>query len=239
MIIGAPKEIKEQEQRVALLPAAAEQLKRHGHSVVVQKNAGFGAGYADQDYVKAGAEIVDSAEEVFKRADMIVKVKEPLPAEFPLLRKGQILFTYLHLAASKPLTEALLKSGVTGIAYETIQVNNRLPLLEPMSEVAGRMSVVMGANYLAKYNGGSGVLLGGVPGVLPGRVVVVGGGTSGVNALRMAMGLGADVTILDVDVDRLRFLDLAMDNLHTLYSCAANVMELMPHFALLMGAVML
>jgi alanine dehydrogenase len=239
MIIGVPKEIKEQEQRVALLPAAAEQLKRRGHSVVVQKNAGHGAGYPDQDYVKAGAEIVDSAEEVFKRADMIVKVKEPLPAEFPLLRKGQILFTYLHLAASKPLTEALLKSGVTAIAYETIQVNNRLPLLEPMSEVAGRMSVVMGANYLAKHNGGSGVLLGGVPGVRPGRVVVVGGGTSGVNALRMAKGLGADVSILDIDVERLRFLDLAMDNLHTVYSSEANLNELMPECDLLIGAVLL
>jgi len=239
MIIGVPKEIKEQEQRVALLPSAAEQLKRRGHLVVVEKNAGFGAGYPDEDYVKAGAEIVDRAEEVFQRADMIVKVKEPLKAEFPLLRKGQILFTYLHLAASKPLTDALLKSGVTGVAYETIQVNNRLPLLEPMSEVAGRMSVVMGANYLAKHNGGSGVLLGGVPGVLPGRVVVVGGGTSGVNAMRMAKGLGADVTILDIDVERLRYLDLTIDNLHTLYSSEANLNELMPDCDLLIGAVLL
>ena len=170
---------------------------------------------------------------------MIVKVKEPLKAEFPLLRKGQILFTYLHLAASKPLTEALLKSGVTGVAYETIQVNHRLPLLEPMSEIAGRMSVVMGANFLAKHNGGSGVLLGGVPGVLPGRVVVLGGGTSGVNAMRMAKGLGADVTILDVDVERLRFLDITMDSLHTLYSSEANLNELMPDCDLLIGAVLL
>src|SRR5712672_2859813 len=239
MIIGVPKEIKEQEQRVALLPSLTNQLTRHGHSVLVQKNAGLGAGYPDEDYVKAGAEIVDSAAEVFTRADMIVKVKEALPAEFPLLRKGQILFTYLHLAASKPLTDALLKSGVTAIAYETIQVNSRLPLLEPMSEVAGRMSVVMGANYLAKHNGGSGVLLGGVPGVLPGRVVVVGGGTSGVNAMRMAKGLGADVTILDIDVERLRFLDVAMDNFHTLYSNEANLDELMPDCDLLIGAVLL
>jgi alanine dehydrogenase len=239
MIIGVPKEIKEQEQRVALLPSAADQLKRRGHSVIVQKNAGVGSGYLDDEYKKAGAEIVESAEEVFKRAEMIVKVKEPLPAEFPLLRKGQILFTYLHLAASKPLTEALLKSGVTGIAYETIQVNGRLPLLEPMSEVAGRMSVVMGANFLAKHNGGSGVLLGGVPGVLPGRVVVIGGGTSGVNALRMAKGLGADVTILDIDVERLRFLDLAMEDLHTLYSSDANLNYLMPDCDLLIGAVLL
>jgi alanine dehydrogenase len=239
MVIGVPKEIKEQEQRVALLPSAVEQLKRRGHTVLVEKNAGVGSGYPDEDYVKAGAEIVDQAKDVFARADMIVKVKEPLPAEFSLLRKGQILFTYLHLAASKPLTEALLKSGVTAIAYETIQVGNRLPLLEPMSEVAGRMSVVMGANFLAKYNGGSGVLLGGVPGVLPGRVVVVGGGTSGVNAARMAMGLGAEVIILDVDLERLRYLDLAMEKAHTLYSSEANLNELMPGCDLLIGAVLL
>jgi len=239
MIIGVPKEIKEQEQRVALLPSATQQLTKRGHSVLVEKGAGVGSGYPDEAYKKAGAEIVDLAKDVFARADMIVKVKEPLPAEFPLLRKGQILFTYLHLAASKPLTDALLKSGAIGIAYETIQIGNRLPLLEPMSEIAGRMSVVMGAYFLAKYNGGSGVLLGGVPGVLPGRVVVIGGGTSGVNAMRMAQGLGADVTILDIDVERLRFLDLAMDNLHTLYSSEANLMELMPDCDLLIGAVLL
>jgi len=239
MIIGVPKEIKEQEQRVALLPSLTNQLTRHGHSVLVERNAGLGSGYPDQDYVKAGAEIVEQAKEVFARADMIVKVKEPLKAEFPLLRKGQILFTYLHLAASKSLTEALLKSGVTGVAYETIQVDHRLPLLEPMSEIAGRMSVVMGANFLAKYNGGSGVLLGGVPGVLPGRVVILGGGTSGVNALRMAKGLGADATILDIDVERLRFLDIAIENLHTLYSNEANLDELMPDCDLLIGAVLL
>ena len=239
MIIGVPKEIKEQEQRVALLPSLTNQLTRHGHSVLVERNAGLGSGYPDQDYVKAGAEIVEQAKEVFARADMIVKVKEPLKAEFPLLRRGQILFTYLHLAASKSLTEALLKSGVTGVAYETIQVDHRLPLLEPMSEIAGRMSVVMGANFLAKYNGGSGVLLGGVPGVLPGRVVILGGGTSGVNALRMAKGLGADATILDVDVERLRFLDIAIENLHTLYSNEANLDDLMPECDLLIGAVLL
>ena len=239
MIIGVPKEIKEQEQRVALLPSLTNQLTRHGHSVLVERNAGLGSGYPDQDYVKAGAEIVEQAKEVFARADMIVKVKEPLKAEFPLLRRGQILFTYLHLAASKSLTEALLKSGVTGVAYETIQVDHRLPLLEPMSEIAGRMSVVMGANFLAKYNGGSGVLLGGVPGVLPGRVVILGGGTSGVNALRMAKGLGADATILDVDVERLRFLDIAIENLHTLYSNEANLDDLMPDCDLLIGAVLL
>ena len=239
MIIGVPREIKEQEQRVALLPSGTNELTKHGHSVVVERDAGLGSGYSDQDYIKAGAEIVEQAKDVFGRADMIVKVKEPLKAEFSLLRRGQILFTYLHLAASKPLTEALLKSGVTGVAYETIQVDHRLPLLEPMSEIAGRMSVVMGANFLAKYNGGSGVLLGGVPGVLPGRVVIVGGGTSGVNALRMAKGLGADVTILDIDVERLRFLDIAIENLHTLYSNEANLDDLMPDCDLLIGSVLL
>src|SRR6202011_5681505 len=151
MIIGVPKEIKEQEQRIALVPSAAELLTKRGHTGLGEKNGGVGSGYPDEEYRKAGAEIVDFAKDIFARADMIVKVKEPLPAELPLLRKGQILFTYLHLAASKPLTEALLKSGFTAIAYETIQVGNRLPLLEPMSEIAGRMSVVMGAYYLAKY----------------------------------------------------------------------------------------
>jgi len=239
MIIGVPKEVKEQEQRVALLPSAVRQLTRRGHSVVVQKNAGIGSGYPDDEYIKAGAEIVDQAKEVFARGDMVVKVKEPLEAEFPLLRTGQILFTYLHLAASKSLTEALLKSGVTAVAYETIQIDHRLPLLEPMSEIAGRMSAVMGANFLAKYNGGSGVLVGGVPGVLPGRVVVVGGGTSGVNAARMATGLRAEVTILDIDLERLRYLDLAMEETNTLYSSEANLYDLMPDCDLLIGAVLL
>jgi len=238
MVIGVPKEIKEQERRIALVPSAAELLTKRGHTVLVEKNGGVGSGYPDEEYRKAGAEIVDLAKDVFARADMIVKVKEPLPAEFPLLRKGQILFTYLHLAASKPLTEALLKSGVVGIAYETIQVGNRLPLLEPMSEIAGRMSVVMGAYFLAKHNGGSGVLLGGVPGVLPGRVVVIGGGTAGVNAARMATGLGADVTILEVDLERMRFLDITMGSAHTLYSSESHLRELMPNVDLLIGAVL-
>ena len=239
MIIGVPKEIKEQERRIALVPSAAEQLTKRGHTVLVEKNGGIGSGYPDEEYKKAGAEIVDLAKDVFARADMIVKVKEPLPGEFPLLRKGQILFTYLHLAASKALTDALLKSGVTAIAYETIQIGNRLPLLEPMSEIAGRMSVVMGAYFLAKHNGGSGVLLGGVPGVLPGRVVVIGGGTAGVNAARMATGLGADVTILEVDLERMRFLDITMGSAHTLYSSESHLRELMPNVDLLIGAVLL
>jgi len=238
VIIGVPKEIKEQERRIALVPSAAEQLTKRGHAVLVEKNGGIGSGYPDEEYKKAGAEIVDLATDVFARADMIVKVKEPLPAEFPLLRKGQILFTYLHLAASKALTDALLKSGVTAIAYETIQIGNRLPLLEPMSEIAGRMSVVMGAYFLAKHNGGSGVLLGGVPGVLPERVVVIGGGTAGVNAARMATGLGADVTILEVDLERMRFLDITMGSAHTLYSSESHLRELMPNVDLIIGAVL-
>src|SRR5213596_3708867 len=238
MIIGVPKETKEQEQRVALLPSAANQLSRRGHLVTVEKNAGVGSGYPDEEYIKAGAEIFDQAKEVFARTDMIVKVKEPREAELPLLRKGQILFTYLHLAASKALTDALLKSGVTAIAYETIQIGNRLPLLEPMSEIAGRMSVVMGAYFLAKHNGGSGTLLGGVPGVLPGRVVVLGGGASGINAARMATGLGADVTILEVDLERMRFLDITLHTAHTLYSSEAHIMDLLPTVDLLIGAVL-
>src|SRR5947209_976626 len=238
MIIGVPKEIKEQENRVGLLPSTAAALAKRGHTVLVQKNAGIGSGYPDEMYTKAGGQIVDDAGDLFSRAEMIVKVKEPLPAEYGLLRKGQILFTYLHLAASKPLTDALLTSGVTGVAYETIQVGNKLPLLEPMSEIAGRMATVMGAYYLAKHNGGSGVLLGGVPGVLPGRVVVLGGGTSGVNAARMAVGLGADVTILEVDLERMRFLDITMNNADTLYSNEANLYDLMPGCDLLIGAVL-
>src|SRR6188768_3267564 len=238
MIIGVPEEIKEQEHRVGLVPSTASTLTRRGHKVLVQKSAGAGAGYTDQNYVDVGATIIDTAEEVFRQAEMIVKVKEPLKAEYGLLRKGQILFTYLHLAAGRTLTEALLASGVTGVAYETIQVGNKLPLLEPMSEIAGRMSVVMGAYYLAKHNGGNGVLIGGVPGVLPGKVVVIGGGTSGVNAARMAIGLAADVIILEVDGERMRFLDLTMPNVNTLYSNEANLTELLPTTDLLIGAVL-
>lgn len=238
MIIGAPREIKAQENRVGLVPAGAFQLTRRGHRVLVEKNAGAGSGYLDEEYVRAGAELVETHAEVFERAEMIVKVKEPLPEEYTLLRPQQILFTYLHLAASRPLTEALAKSHCTAIAYETVEVNRRLPLLEPMSEIAGRMSIIVGGYFLAKHCGGKGVLLGGVPGVLPGKVVVIGGGTSGVNAARMATGLGADVTILEVDVERMRFLDITMQGAHTLYSSPAHVMELLPTVDLLIGAVL-
>jgi alanine dehydrogenase len=238
MIIGVPKEIKEQEYRIALLPSAAYQLIKRGHQVVVERGAGAGAGYPDADYERAGARMEANHRSVFDQADLIVKVKEPLPAEYPLLRSGQLLFTYLHLAADRGLTEALMKSGVTAMAYETIEVNRRLPLLEPMSEIAGRMSILVGGYFLAKHNGGSGVLLGGVPGVLPGRVVVLGGGTSGINAARMAQGMGADVTILEVDLERMRFLDITLHTAHTLYSSEAHLLELLPAVDLLIGAVL-
>ena len=223
---------------MALLPSAAYQLIKRGHTVIVERNAGTGAGYPNADYEQAGATLVDAHAAVFARADLIVKVKEPLPEEYPLLRPGQILFTYLHLAADKALTEALMKSGITGIAYETIEVNRRLPLLEPMSEIAGRMSILVGGYFLAKHNGGSGMLLGGVPGVLPGKVVVLGGGVSGINAARMAIGLGADVTILEVDLERMRFLDITLHTSHTLYSNEAHLLELLPTVDLLIGAVL-
>ena len=238
MVIGVPKEIKDQEFRVALLPSAAYQLIKRGHRVLVESNAGAGSGYPDADYTNAGAQVVSSHQQIFAEADLIVKVKEPQPSEIPLLRPGQILFTYLHLAASKTLTQGLLDSKVTAIAYETIEVKGRLPLLEPMSEIAGSMSVIVGGYYLAKHNGGSGVLLGGVPGVLPGKVVVLGGGVSGVNAARMATGLGADVTILEVDLERMRFLDITLHTAHTLYSSEAHLMDLLPNVDLLIGAVL-
>jgi alanine dehydrogenase len=237
-IIGVPREIKDHEYRVALLPSAAYQLIRRGHRVLVERGAGAGAGYPDADYESAGARLVDSHAGVFAEADLIVKVKEPLPSEYELLRPGQLLFTYLHLAANRELTLALMKSGATCLAYETVEVNRRLPLLEPMSEIAGRMSVLVGGYFLAKHCGGSGTLLGGVPGVLPGKVVVLGGGVSGVNAARMATGLGADVTILEVDIERMRFLDITLTTAHTLYSSEAHLMELLPDVDLLIGAVL-
>lgn len=238
MKVGVPKEIKAQENRVGLLPSAVYQLIKRGHQVLVETGAGAGSGFPDAEYERAGAEILAAHEAVFERAEMIVKVKEPLESEWPLLRPGQILFTYLHLAASKRLTEALMATKVTGIAYETVEVNRRLPLLEPMSEIAGRMSVLVGGVYLAKHFGGCGVLLGGVPGVLPGKVVVIGGGTAGVNAARMATGLGADVTILEVDVERMRFLDITLHTAHTLYSNHAHILEMLPEVDLLIGAVL-
>jgi alanine dehydrogenase len=238
MNISIPREIKPQEFRVGLAPSAAYQLIRRGHRVLVEQGAGAGAGYPDSDYAAAGATILTGHAAVFEQGELIVKVKEPQPSEYPLLRRGQLLFTYLHLAANRELTAALLESKVTGIAYETIEVRGHLPLLEPMSEIAGRMSILVGGYFLAKHFGGSGTLLGGVPGVLPGRVVVLGGGVSGINAARMATGLGADVTVLEVDLERMRFLDITLHTAHTLYSSEQHLLDLLPQVDLLIGAVL-
>ena len=237
-IFGLPREIKAQEHRVALTPSATWQLVKNGHTVLVERDAGIGSGFLTSEYEQAGCRIIDTAAEIFVSADLIVKVKEPQPAEVAMLQRGQTLFTYLHLAASRELTTALLASGCTAIAYETVELNHRLPLLEPMSEIAGSMSVFVGAYHLARHQGGRGVLLGGVPGVLPGKVVVLGGGTAGINAARMATGLGADVTILEVDMERMRYLDITMQTAHTLYSSEASLSTLLPQTDLIIGAVL-
>jgi alanine dehydrogenase len=240
MNIGIPTEIKPQEHRVALVPSGVRPLVAAGHSVYIEKGAGTGSGYPDQEYSDAGAILINTHEEVFAKADLVVKVKEPIQAEYPLLRSGQILFTYLHLAADPELTEALVASGCTAIAYETVVKNGRLPLLEPMSEIAGRMATMVGAVQLSKNNSGLGKLLGGIPGVLPAKVLVIGGGTAGVNAARIAAGLGADVTIMDVNVERMRELDAILPaNINTLYSNQANIEGLLPDIDLLVGAVLL
>ncbi len=238
MIVGIPAEIKKQEHRVGMIPSGVRQLVRCGVSVLVEKNAGVGADYPDEEFIDAGAEMVATAGELFERADLVVKVKEPHPGELAMLREGQILFAYLHLAADKGLSEGLVATGATGIAYETVQVGRRLPLLEPMSEVAGRMSVMVGTYFLANHEGGRGTLLGGVPGVLPGRVTIIGGGTSGVNAARVATGIGAETTILEVDSERITWLDTAIPRARTLYSSEGALMELLPQTDLLIGAVL-
>jgi alanine dehydrogenase len=238
MKIAIPKEIKKQEYRVGLLPSVAYQLVQQGHTVLVERGAGEGTGYPDADYEQAGATLTDDHAALFAEGDLVVKVKEPLPEEYGLMRPGQVLFTYFHLAANRELTEAACRSGVTALAYETIEVNGRLPLLEPMSEIAGRMSVLVGGYFLARHYGGAGILLGGVPGVLPGRVMVLGGGAAGVNAARMATGLAADVTILEVDAERMRFLDITLHTANTLYSSEAHILEQLPSVDLLIGAVL-
>jgi alanine dehydrogenase len=240
MKIGIPKEIKDKEDRVACTPAGVRMLTARGHEVLVQKSAGVGSGFADENYLEAGATLVNTAGEVFERSKMILKVKEPQPQEYDYLRDGMILFTYLHLAAVPELARVLMEKNVDAVAYETVQIGRRLPLLEPMSEIAGRMSVIVGSYFLAKSGGGKGVLLGGVPGVLPGKVLVLGGGTAGVNAGRMATGLGADVTILEVDLEKMRFLDITLhSSAHTLYSNEQNLIEALPQVDLLVGAVLL
>ncbi|MDZ4181053.1 MAG: alanine dehydrogenase [Coriobacteriia bacterium] len=241
MIVGVPKEIKNNEFRVGLTPGGVAEFVAHGHQVLVETNAGVGSSFADDEYASAGATLVGTADEVFERADMIVKVKEPQAVEIERLREGQILYTYLHLAPDLPQTEGLVKSKAVCFAYETVELPNRsLPLLAPMSEVAGRMAAQVGAAYLQKPNGGRGVLMGGVPGVLPAKVVVLGGGVVGTNAAYVAMGMGADVTIMDVNLDRLRYLDEIWGNrIRTLYSSKLNVAQIVTESDLVIGAVLL
>lgn len=241
MIVGVPREVKQDEYRVALLPVGAEELTRAGHKVLVEKGAGLGSGIYDDEYRENGAEIVDSAADVWKQADLIVKVKEPQPLEIALLRRGQVLFTYLHFAASETLTRGVLESGVTAVAYETLRGRHGdLPCLTPMSEVAGRMSIQEGAKYLEKPQEGRGILLGGVPGVPPAHITILGGGIVGKNAARIAAGFQADVNILDINVDRLRYLDDIMPaNVNTLYSDRHNIRDQLMRADLLIGAVLI
>lgn len=241
MLIGVPKEIKNHEYRIGLTPSGARELIANGHKVMVQRDGGKSIGLTNEQYEKAGAEIVDSAEEIFKCAEMIIKVKEPQPVECAMLRPGQILYTYLHLAPDPEQTKALIASGCTAIAYETVtDRKGGLPLLAPMSEVAGRMSIQAGAHALEKAQGGSGVLLGGVPGVKPAEVLVIGGGVVGINAARMAMGMGAHVTILDRSLDRLKYLDeLYGDRITTIYSTHDAIEERLPDTDLVIGAVLI
>jgi alanine dehydrogenase len=241
MLIGVPKEIKTDEYRVAMIPVGVEELTRAGHKVLVQAGAGQGSGISDQQYADNGAEIVSSAEAIWRRAELIVKVKEPLPEEWPLLRPGQIVFTYFHFAADEALTRAVMASGITAVAYETIRdARGQLPLLTPMSEVAGRMSIQEGAKYLERPFEGRGILLGGVPGVLPAHVLILGGGVVGANAAKVAAGLGANVTILDVNLDRLRYLDDVMPrNVTTLFSDRHNILDTLPLADLVIGAVLI
>jgi alanine dehydrogenase len=241
MLIGVPREIKADEYRVALTPAGVKALLRRSHKVMVEKNAGSGSGFADEDYLAAGAEMMDTASAVFDQAQMIIKVKEPLPPEYPLLRSDQILFTYLHLAAIPELARQLIESKVPAIGYENVQTaNGHLPLLMPMSEVAGRISVQIGAHFLEKHQGGSGVLLGGVPGVMPGEVVIIGGGVVGTEAAKMAVGLGAQVTIIEYNPQRLRYLDdIFGGRIQKIMSNTHNIAQAVKHADLLIGAVLI
>jgi alanine dehydrogenase len=241
MIIGVPKEIKNNEYRVALTPAGASMMKAAGHTVIVEAKAGLGSGFEDEDYVKEGAVIEPAAAGVWAAADMIMKVKEPLPEEYERFKEKQILFTYLHLAAAGGLTDALLAKKVAGVAYETIQApNGSLPLLTPMSEVAGRMSVQIGARLLETYNGGRGILLGGVPGVPPAEVIILGGGIVGLNAARMALGLGANVVIIERSADRMRYIDEVFNGrISTLMSNPYNIGCAAQKADLLIGAVLI
>jgi alanine dehydrogenase len=241
MIVGVPKEIKQDEYRVAMLPVGVEELVRRKHQVLVEAGAGLGSGLADHDYLRQGAELVSGPEEIFARADMVVKVKEPMPKEWPLIRQGQVLFTYFHFAADQALTEAMLKSGATCVAYETLADDQgRLPLLTPMSEVAGRMSIQEGAKYLERPQQGRGILLAGVPGVAPAHITILGGGVVGANAAKIAAGFRADVAILDINMDRLRYLDDIMPpNVDCLFSDRHTIREQLNLADLVIGAVLI
>ena len=241
MYIGIPKEIKADEHRVSLPPAGAREFVKRGHRVFIESHAGAGSGFTDAEYLAAGAAIVDSAASVWAQADLVIKVKEPQPSEYPHLRPDLILFTYLHLAAEAELARAMLQSGVTGIAYETVEdAARRLPLLEPMSEVAGRMAAQVVARYMERHRGGRGLLMGGVPGVAPARVVILGAGTVGANAAKIALGMGANVTLLDINLDRLRYLeDVLAGNLNTLYSNSSNIATALRAADALIGSVLI
>jgi alanine dehydrogenase len=239
MQIGVPKEIKDQEFRVGLSPASVRVCTDNGHEIFVETKAGIGAGFTDEDYLRAGAKIVSEAKDAWKR-ELVVKVKEPLPTEYSLIQKGQLLFTYLHLAANRPLTEHLISSGVQAIAYETVELpDRRLPLLVPMSIIAGRLSVQFGSRFLERQQGGRGVLLGGVPGVKPGKVVILGAGVVGTEAAKIAVGMGAKVTIFDINVDRLAYLEtLFGSRVELLYSSSSLIEKEIPDTDLLIGAVL-
>lgn len=241
MVIGVPKEIKNNENRVGMTPAGVAELVKHGHTVYVQQTAGANSGFADEDYVNAGARMLPTIEEVYAAAEMIVKVKEPIAPEYKLIRRGQVVFTYFHFAADRALTEAMIESGGICIAYETVELPDRsLPLLIPMSEVAGRMSVQEGARFLEKPQGGKGKLLGGVPGVRPARVLILGGGIVGCNAAQMAAGMGAEVMITDINLPRLRYLsEVLPKNVKTLYSSEHNIRQELPTIDLVIGSVLI
>ena len=241
MIIGCPIEIKNNENRVALTPGGCLELARRGHTVYIQTQAGVGSGYDDASYVESGGEILPTIEDVYAKSETIVKVKEPLASEYELIREGQLVFTYFHFASSRPLTEAMIKSKSICLAYETVEApNGSLPLLIPMSEVAGRMAVQQGANYLEKPKGGIGILLGGVPGVKPAKVVVLGGGVVGLQAAKMAAGLGAQVILMDINLDRLRYLaDVLPANVRTVYSSEYNIRKELSTVDLVVGAVLI
>ncbi|ULT58011.1 alanine dehydrogenase [Neobacillus drentensis] len=240
MFIGVPKEIKNNESRVALTPAGVVTLVKAGHTVLIEKDAGNGSGFTNEQYLEAGAKIIEDRKDVWSKSEMIMKVKEPLESEYQYFREGLILFTYLHLAAEPALAQALKDKGVLAIAYETVSVNNTLPLLTPMSEVAGRMAAQIGAQFLQKNNGGQGILLAGVPGVNRGKVTILGGGIVGTNAAKMAIGLGADVTIIDLSADRLRQLDDIFGNqVKTLMSNPFNIAEAVAEADLFIGAVLI